>query len=62
MEPEANQGGYRTGRFRAGSHEFSTLIGFVSERWVADTSGEEDAPAGRIELLATYVSTPESLE
>ena len=62
MEPDAKEGGHRIGRFRAGSKEFSTLSGFVAERWVPDRSGEEDAPAGRIELLATYVSTPEPLE
>ena len=27
----------------------------MTERWVADTSGEEDAPSGRIELRANYV-------
>lgn len=62
MEPDAQEGGRRIGRLRAGSNEFSRLIGVVAERWVADTSGEEDAPTGRIELLATYVGTAELLE
>ena len=59
MEPEVQEGGHRIGRIRAGSAEFSALTGFIAERWVPDASGEEDAPAGRIELLATYVSSAE---
>lgn len=62
MEPVAQEGGHRIGQIRAGSNEFAPLRGFVAERWVADTSGEEDAPVGRIELLATYVGTAEPLE
>jgi hypothetical protein len=31
-------------------------VGQVTERWVADTSGYEDAPAGRIELITAFVS------
>jgi hypothetical protein len=62
MTPDAEEGGHRIGRIRTGSNEFARLRGFVTERWVADTSGEEDAPAGRIELLATYVGTAEPLE
>lgn len=62
MEPAAREGGHRIGQIRAGSNEFAPLQGFVAERWVADTSGEEDAPVGRIELLATYVGTAEPLE
>lgn len=62
MAPDAQEGGHRIGRLRTGSNEFARLRGFVAERWVADTSGEEDAPAGRIELLATYVGTAEPLE
>jgi hypothetical protein len=62
MTPDAEEGGHRIGRLRTGSNEFARLTGFVTERWVADTSGEEDAPAGRIELLATYVGTAEPLE
>ncbi len=55
MSPAPTDDGYRVGRIRAGSHEFEWLTGHVSERWVSDTSGEEDAPDGRIELLANYV-------
>jgi hypothetical protein len=62
MEPDAQEDGYRIGRLRAGSNEFARLRGVVAERWAADTSGEEDAPVGRIELLATYVGTAEPLE
>jgi hypothetical protein len=62
MEPEPREGGHRIGRLRTGSDEFSALTGFVTERWVSDTSGEEDAPAGRIELHATYVGVAEPLK
>jgi len=62
MAPDAEDGGHRIGRLRTGSNEFAQLRGFVAESWVADTSGEEDAPVGRIELLATYVGTAEPLE
>ncbi len=59
MQPQATAGGYRKGELRAGSREFAPLHGHMTERWVPDTSGDEDAPAGRIELLATYVGKPE---
>lgn len=70
MDPLPQDGGQRIGQIRAGSREFEALSGVLSERWIADTSGEEDAPAGRIELLASYVgiakppneSAPESSE
>jgi hypothetical protein len=62
MESQPKNGGPRIGRLRAGSQEFDDLAGFVAESWVSDTSGEEDAPLGRIELLATYVSTSEPRE
>lgn len=62
MEPEPKEGGHRVGQLRAGTQEFGHLTGSVSESWEPDTSGEEDAPDGRIELLATYVSSAESLE
>lgn len=56
MNPVAEQGGYRIGKIRAGSRELGGMTGVVTERWVSDTSGEEDAPAGRIELSALYVA------
>jgi hypothetical protein len=62
MESQPKNGGPRIGRLRAGSQEFDDLAGSVAESWVSDTSGEEDAPRGRIELLATYVSTSEPRE
>jgi len=45
----------RRGGITAGSREFAPLKGFMTERWVADTSGEEGAPSGRIELRANYI-------
>lgn len=61
MRPEALPGGYRQGELRAGSREFSELTGRLTERWVPNSSTEEDAPAGRIELLTTFVGSQESI-
>lgn len=57
MPAKASEQGYRVGRLRSGTREFSELRGRVSERWVADTSGSAEAPAGRIELITAFVST-----
>lgn len=62
MDPVLQDGDYRIGPLRTGSREFEPMSGFVSERWVLDTSGEEDAPVGRIELAATYVGRAEPIE
>ena len=59
MDPQPLDGGVRRGELRGGSREFSRLTGFMTERWLADSSGEEDAPAGRIELQARYVGEQE---
>lgn len=52
MDPQPQAGGQRTGRVQSGAREFEPLTGLIEERWVPDTSGDEDAPAGRIELVA----------
>ena len=57
MQPEAVDGAYRDGELRAGTREFGALQGHLTERWVADSSGVEDAPAGRIELVAQFIAT-----
>ncbi len=62
MEAETRESGIRIGRFRGGSREFAPLTGFVSERWVADSSGDEDAPLGRIELMTRLVGSLDSVE
>ena len=54
MEAELRDDGHRVGSIRAGSREFDLLSGSLTERWIADTSNDEDAPLGRIELRATY--------
>ena len=59
MSPDAMEGGYRIGKFRAGTREFATLTGTMTESWIVDTSGEEDAPDGRIELFLHFVSVEE---
>jgi hypothetical protein len=62
MNSVAEEGGFRMGEIRAGSRELGSLSGFVSERWVSDTSDDHGAPAGRIELAAMYVGSPEPIE
>jgi hypothetical protein len=62
MNSVAEEGGFRMGEIRAGSRELGSLSGFVSERWVSDTSDDDDAPAGRIELAAMYVGSLETIE
>ena len=56
MEPQTQKGRPRIGKLRTGSREFNDLTGFIAESWVADTSGEDGAPEGRIQLLANYIS------
>ena len=48
--------GYRVGDLATGTREFRPLTGIVTERWVADTTGYEDAPVGRIELITAFVA------
>ena len=61
MRPETLEGGFRMGELRAGSREFGQLSGSMTERWMPNTSGEEDAPQGRIELITTFVGNMEGL-
>jgi len=56
LQPEPREGGYRVGALRAGTREFVSLVGQMTERWIADNSGLEDAPAGRIELITAFVA------
>lgn len=62
MEPVPSEGGFRIGAIRSGSREFAPFSGFVTERWVENVSDDEDAPAGHIELIATYVGQLEPEE
>lgn len=55
LDPAPVDGG-RVGPLRAGTREFESLVGNMSERWVAEASDDDDARTGRIELLATFVS------
>lgn len=49
--------GRRVGELRAGTREFGSLFGDVSERWVAQSSDLDNSQAGRIELVASFVSS-----
>ena len=62
MEATPREGGFRIGGIRAGSREFEPFSGALAERWVANTSDDEDAPMGRIELRASYVGQLERLD
>lgn len=64
MEAAPREDGFRLGRISAGSREFRRLRGSVGERWVANTSDDddEDAQDGRIELRAAYVGELEPLD
>lgn len=55
MEPEAREEGYRVGMLQAGTREFGAMQGLLTEQWIADTTGFEDARAGRIQLIAAFV-------
>lgn len=55
MRPEPAEGGYRIGELIWGTREFAAMQGRVTERWVADVPGSEDALAGRIEIIAGFV-------
>ena len=61
MHSEVLEDGFRAGELRTGTREFSGLVGLVTEHWVADTTGIEDAPVGRIELRAglAYITEEE---
>lgn len=62
MDVTPREGGFRIGEIRAGSQEFATLSGLMTEHWIVNESADEDAPAGRIELQATYVGQLEPLD
>lgn len=62
MNAAPAEDGFRTGKISSGSREFDQLSGFMTERWVANQSDDEDAPAGRIELATTYVGKLEPQE
>lgn len=50
MQPLAAEDGYRAGTMVAGTREFASLHGPVTERWIANTNGGEGTSAGRIEF------------
>ncbi len=57
MRPEVIDGALRIGRLRAGTREFDRLRGRMTERWVPNTAGSEDAPEGHFELVMTFVGS-----
>ena len=46
----------RVGELSAGTREFGSISGQLSERWIADTSGSSGELTGRIELSMSSVS------
>jgi hypothetical protein len=59
MRPKGLEDSYRLGDLRSGTREFSSWTGEVSERWIADATGSEYAPAGKIELITKFVAVME---
>lgn len=59
MRPKGPEDSSRLGDLRAGTREFSSWTGEVSEQWVADSTGAEFAPVGRIELITKFVAIAE---
>lgn len=57
MSDTASEGGFRRGTLRAGTREFRSIGGQMTERWFRDSSIEADVPTGRIELIATFAAT-----
>ena len=56
MPVQTSDGAQRVGSLRAGTREFRSLRGQVSERWIASTdAGNGDSPDGRIELITRFV-------
>ncbi len=56
MQPEALEGGYRSGVLRHGTREFQSLSGSMTERWVAQEAGDDSPGDGRIELEVAFVA------
>ncbi len=56
MPSQSTDSARRIGELNAGTREFSSLLGRVSERWVADTSGSDGVLSGRIELSMNFIS------
>ncbi len=59
MRPKGQEDSFRRGDLRSGTREFSGWEGEVSEQWVADSTGLKEAPAGRIELITSFVASAE---
>ena len=57
MRPQLQEDSFRMGDLRAGTREFFGMTVQVTERWVADSTGSDLAPIGRIELSTRFVAT-----
>ena len=55
LKPESIGEG-RAGDIRGGTREFAGMVGQMSERWIGDESPQAEAGAGRIQLVASFVS------
>lgn len=56
MRPKVADQPFRNGELRSGTREFADRVGAVTERWISDSSGAADAPAGRIELSTSFIA------
>ena len=62
MQRQRDSAGVRSGVLTAGSREFDDRGGSATVRWIADTSGLQDAPDGRIEIKTSYVGKRSSAQ
>jgi hypothetical protein len=64
LQPQAGDGGFRSGRLRAGTREFASMTGRVNERFIREIGEQdrEDGMEGRIELVTALVGSSGSIE
>jgi hypothetical protein len=64
LQPQADESGHRSGSLRAGTREFASMTGSVTER-LASAGAEPDSDSGfegRIEIVTALVGPAESSE
>ena len=57
MATATTEGSQRPGELNAGTREFESISGRLTERWVPSGDNSEAGRAGRIELATTFVSS-----
>lgn len=64
LQPLADEGGYRSGRLRAGTREFASMTGSFNERFekAPDEQDSDSTFEGRIQLVTALVGTEDGSE